>query len=392
MISGTPVNNKKRRGTMKKLILSVIAFAFAVGVSAPACAQMTTTAKQAIVVDANTGTVLFEKNANERMPTSSMSKVMTLYMVFEALKNGSLHLTDKLNVSEKSWRTGGSKMFIKVGDKVSVENLIRGVIIDSGNDAAICLAEGLGGSEAGFVNAMNVRAKEIGLSSSHFVTATGLPDPEHYSTARDLAVLAYRIMTDFPQYYHYFSEPEFTYDKIRQHNRDPLLGNVQGADGLKTGHTEVGGYGLMGSASRDGRRIIVVLNGMQSVDERKNEGTRLMEWAFRSFENKKLLTKGEEVDKAKVWLGQDAQVPLIAANDLTIVLPKMQRDGVKITVKYQSPLKAPVKKGDAVGVLTVEVPNQKPVDVKLLAGNDDARQGVFGRVKSRLGYLLTKEF
>jgi D-alanyl-D-alanine carboxypeptidase (penicillin-binding protein 5/6) len=377
---------------MKKLILSVIALFFLIATGVPAYAQMATTAKQAIVVDTNTGTVLFEKNANDHMPTSSMSKVMTAYMVFEALKNGSLHLNDKFIISKKAWQTGGSKMFIKVGDKVAVEDLIRGLLIDSGNDAAVALSEGLGGSEEAFVKAMNIRAHEIGLTNSHFVTASGLPDPDHYSTARDLAVLAYRIITDFPEYYHYFSEKEFTYNKIRQPNRDLLLGNVRGVDGLKTGHTEVGGYGLMSSASRDGRRVIIVLNGMSSIQERKDEGVRLMEWAFRNFESKKLLTAGEQVDTAKVWLGQEEELPLVAATDLTIVMPKARRDEVKLSVKYDSPLKAPVKKGDPVGTMTVEVPDQKPVELKILAGADDERQGVFGRVKSRLGYLMTKGF
>ncbi|MBI1214580.1 MAG: D-alanyl-D-alanine carboxypeptidase [Alphaproteobacteria bacterium] len=377
---------------MNKLMLSIAALLVLLTTGAPAYAQMSTTAKQAIVVDTGTGTVLFEKNANEHMPTSSMSKVMTAYMVFEALKNGSLHLKDKFTVSKKAWQTGGSKMFIKVGDRVSVEDLIRGLLIDSGNDAAVCLSEGLGGSEEAFVKAMNLRAKEIGLTNSHFVTASGLPDPDHYSTARDLAVLAYRIMTDFPEYYHYFSEKDFTYNKIHQPNRDLLLGNVSGVDGLKTGHTEVGGYGLMSSAQRDGRRVIIVLNGMGSIQERKDEGMRLMEWAFRSFESKKLLTEGETVDTAKVWLGKKEELPLVAAKDLTVVLPKAQRDDMKLTVKYDSPLKAPVKKGDKVGELDIAIPNQAPLKMDLLAGIDDPRQGIFGRVKSRLGYLITKDF
>jgi D-alanyl-D-alanine carboxypeptidase (penicillin-binding protein 5/6) len=358
-------------------------------------APIDTIARQAVIVDVDTGTVLLEKSATEHMPTSSMSKVMTMYMVFEALKQGKLHLDDELLVSEKAWKTGmtdGSRMFIQVGSKVKVEDLIRGVIVQSGNDASVALAEGVAGTEQAFVDAMNVRAKELGLTDSHFMNADGMPDPDHYSTARDLAVLACRIMRDFPEYYHYFSEKEFTYNKIHQPNRDPLLGRVNGADGLKTGHTDIAGYGLIGSAKRDGRRIILVVNGLPSEKDRLEEGVKLMEWAFRNFENKKILSKGEKIDAARVWLGEEREVPLVSAEDLTVVLPQARRNELKLTVQYQSPVPAPVKKGDKIALLHIEIPDQKPVDVPLLAGADDPRKGLFGRAKDRLGYLLTGTF
>ena len=377
---------------MKKILL-IIAVLLAAFSATPARAQIDTLAKQAIIVDADTGTVLFEKSANEHMPTSSMSKTMTMYMVFQALKEGRLHLNDELLVSQKAWSTGlktnESRMFLDINSKVKVEDLIRGVIVQSGNDATVVLAEGVSGTEEAFVDAMNETAKKIGLKDSHFMNADGMPDPDHYSTCRDLSLLAYRLIKDFPEYYHYFSEKDFTYHKIHQMNRDPLIGHVNGADGLKTGHTDIAGYGLIGSAQREGRRIILVMNGLPSSDARQEEGIKLMEWAFRSFENKKLITKGEKIDTAKVWLGQDAEVPLMAADDLTVVLPRGKRADLKLTVKYDGPVKAPVAVGDKIAKLLVEIPEQKPVEVQLLAGADDPRKGMFGRVRDRLGYLLT---
>ncbi|HYD17980.1 MAG TPA: D-alanyl-D-alanine carboxypeptidase family protein [Patescibacteria group bacterium] len=378
---------------MKKYLVLCLLALFCL--SRPAAAQIDTLAKQAIIVDAATGSVLLDKAAGDQMPTSSMSKLMTIYMVFEALKHGQLKLTDELLVSERAWKNSmdeGSRMYIQVGTRVKVEDLVRGVIVQSGNDASVALAEGVAGTEEAFADAMNVRAKEIGLTHSHFMNATGLPDPQHYSTPRDLAVLAYRIITDFPEYYPYFAEKEFTYNKIKQQNRDPLLGRVPGADGLKTGHTEAAGYGLVGSAQRDGRRVILVLNGMSSKKEREEEGIKLMEWAFRNFEAKKIVAKGEKVEDAKVWLGHGGLVPMVAAQDVNIVMPRAKRAELKLTVKYKEPLLAPVKAGEEVGTLVVEVPEQKPAQIKLLAGADEPRKGVFGRVKDRLGYLLTGAF
>lgn len=373
-----------------KMTICALAVALWCGVSASALAEsIDTQATQAIIVDADTGTVLLDKGSNEHMPTSSMSKVMSMYMVFDALKSGKLKLDDTLAVSEKAWRMQGSKMFIHVGDQVRVEDLIRGVIIQSGNDAVVALAEGLAGSEEAFAEQMNDRAKEIGLANSHFMNASGWPDPDHYSTPRDLAVLAYRIMTDFPEYYHYFSEKEYTYNKIKQQNRDPLLGRVPGADGLKTGHTEIAGYGLIGTAKREDRRVIMVINGLPTDKARGEEGARLMEWAFRNFENKKIVTAGEEVSQAHVWLGKTPDVAMLAEKDLTIVMPRARRNDLKISVKYDEPLKAPLKKGDKIGSLKIEIPDQTPVEMGLLAGEDVERKGLFGRVKDRLSYLLT---
>lgn len=374
-------------------ILFAAVFALTITIAAPAMAQQEMTiAKQAILVDAETGTVLLEKAANDRMPTASMSKVMSMYLVFDELKNGRLSLNDTVTVSEKAWRMQGSKMFIHVGDQVKVEDLIRGVVIQSGNDAVVALAEAVAGSEEAFADAMNVRAKEIGMTGSHFMNASGWPDPEHYSTPRDLAVLAYRIITDFPEYYHYFAEKEFTYNKIKQQNRDPLLGRLPGADGLKTGHTEEAGYGLIGTAQRNGRRVIMVINGLSSENERKDEGIRLLEWAFRNFESKKLVIAGEEIASAETWLGKTPDVPMVAAKDVHVILPKARRNEVKLTSSYRAPIKAPVKKGDEIGSLKIEIPDQAPITIPLLAGVDLERKGIFGRAIDRFQYLTSGRY
>lgn len=373
----------------KNLLGLVVGLFLGLAMSGPArAAAIDTLASHAILVDAGTGTVLLDKNANEKMPTSSMSKTMSVYIVFEALKKGTLHLNDSFTVSEKAWRMEGSKMFIKVGDSVKVEDLIRGVVIQSGNDATVALAEGISGSEQAFVDVMNARAQELGMTNSHFMNATGWPDPEHYSTSRDLALLAYRLITDFPEYYHYFSEKEFTYNKIKQHNRDPLLTRLPGADGLKTGHTEIAGYGLIGSAKRGARRLILVMNGLVDDKARGDEGVRLMEWGFRNFESRTIIAKDEKIDLAKVWMGVDDAVPLIAEKDVQVVLPVTNRNGLKVTLSYMSPLKAPIQKGDVVGKLNVFVPDQQPVDINVLAAADVKRQGLLKRVKTRFQYLV----
>jgi D-alanyl-D-alanine carboxypeptidase (penicillin-binding protein 5/6) len=347
-----------------------------------------TPASHAILIDLQTNTVFLNKNADERMPTSSMSKTMSLYVVFDALKQGQLRLDDEFTVSEKAWRMEGSKMFIKVGTKVKVEDLIRGVAIQSGNDATVALAEGIAGTEEAFVERMNIRAKELGMNNSHFMNSSGWPDPEHYSTPRDLALLAQHIIQDFPEYYHYFAEREFTYNKIKQPNRDPLLGRVSGADGIKTGHTEVAGYGMIGSAIRDGRRLVLVVNGLADQKARADESARLIEWGFRNFQNQKVVTAGEVVDTAKVWLGVDAEVPLAAGKDLILTLPAAKRRDIKLTTMYQEPLQAPIKQGDVIAKLRIEIPDQEALFVDLQAAKDIPRKGLFGRVMARFKYLI----
>src|SRR6201996_746182 len=238
-----------------------------------------TLARWAFIQDFNSGTALLEKNADAQMPPSSMTKLMTIYLVYERLKQGKLKLDDQLLVSEKAWRMGGSKMFVQVGTQVAVEDLIRGLIVDSGNDACLVLAEGIAGSEEQFVEMMNAKAKLFGMTNTHYQNCTGWPDPDQYMSARDIATLAHHIIADFPQYYHYDSEKTFKYNNIEQGNRNPLVQKGT-ADGLKTGHTEAGGYGLVASAKRGERRVIVVLNGLDSMHQRAEEGERLMDWGF----------------------------------------------------------------------------------------------------------------
>jgi D-alanyl-D-alanine carboxypeptidase (penicillin-binding protein 5/6) len=347
-----------------------------------------TKAREALLVDLLTGTALIEKDADMGMPPASMSKIMTTYMVFERLKDGRLSLDDELPVSEKAWKMGGSKMFVKVGNRVRVEDLLRGVIVQSGNDACIVLAEGLGGTEEAFAELMTRKAKEIGLVNSHFANATGWPDLNHWMTARDLATLARRVIEDFPEYYHYYSETEFTWSGIRQSNRNPLLFKSRGADGLKTGHTEEAGYGLTASAVQGERRLILVLNGMASQRERTEESARIMAWGFREFDNYALFEPGEVVDQGLVWLGDKKTVPLVAPEGLTITLSRAARSGMQVKVAYDSPIPAPIEEGQQVAKLVVTAPNTKPIEVPLHAAETVGRLGVFGRLGAALKFLI----
>lgn len=354
----------------------------------PAAAQeIETSARQAFIIDAQTGTVLLDKDADSLMPPASMSKLMTAYMVFQRLKDGRLSLEDELLVSEKAWRKGGSKMFVEVGSRVSVEDLLRGIIVQSGNDACIVVAEGIAGSEEAFADMMTEVARKIGLEKSVFRNATGWPDEGHVMTARELAILAQRIIADFPEYYHYYAETSFTYNNIRQGNRNPLLYTMNGADGLKTGHTEASGYGLTASAKRDGRRIILVVNGLPSMNARSQESSRLMDWAFREFEALSLFKAGETVEQAEIWMGNARTVPLVTAGDIVITVPKAARRSMVVSAVYDGPVAAPVKQGDRIATLRVSLPNGATMDYPLLAGADVEELGLFGRMLAAAQHL-----
>jgi D-alanyl-D-alanine carboxypeptidase (penicillin-binding protein 5/6) len=314
------------------------------------------------------------------MPPASMSKVMTAYLVFDYLKQGRAKLEDELPVSEHAWRTGGSKMFVPLGGRIKIEDLVRGMVIQSGNDACVVLAEGLAGSEQAFVDQMNEKAKQIGLTNSHFADVNGLPNPDHYMTARDLATLAQRTIQDFPEYYKYYSEKEYKYNNIGQGNRNPLLYKDLGADGLKTGHTEEAGYSLLASAVRGDRRVILVLGGLPSMKARAQESERLIEWAFREYSDFKLFSAGDKVDDADVWLGAEPKVPLTVEKDLVVTLPRKSRKEMKVTVSYERPVPAPIRKGDQIGKVVVTAPDVRPVEVPLYAAANVERMGVFGRV------------
>lgn len=352
-----------------------------------------TKAPYALVLDAQTGTVLLDKQAGVRMAPSSMSKLMTAYMVFERLQEGSLSLEDTFPVSENAWRkggttSGGSTMFLDVNSTVSVENLLRGIIIQSGNDACIVVAEGLAGDEDAFARAMNRKAKEIGLMDSNFVNATGLPDPDHYMTAHDLAILAQRIIERFPTYYRFYGETEFTYNGIVQHNRNPLLYRNVGADGLKTGHTSVAGYGLTASAKQGDRRIVMVINGLASIKERTEESERLIGWAFRNFENVKMYDAGTPISEAEVWMGENKTVPLVSEKPLHITLPRNASREMTVKVVYQGPLTPPIAKGTQVAEMILESPEMVTLTFPLVAGEDVGKLGWFGRFFRILGHMM----
>ena len=349
--------------------------------------EIETPAKQAYILDAQTGTVLLDKDADSLMPPASMSKLMTAYMIFQRLKDGRLTLEDEFLVSEKAWRKGGSKMFVEVGSRVSVEDLLRGIIVQSGNDACIVVAEGIAGSEEAFAEVMTETARKIGLEKSVFRNATGWPDEDHVMTARELVVLAERIIADFPEYYHYYAETSFTYNEIRQGNRNPLLYTMPGADGLKTGHTEASGYGLTASAKRDGRRIILVVNGLPSMNARSQESGRLMDWAFREFEALSLFKAGETVEQAEIWMGDTHTVPLVSAEDIVITVPKAARRSMVVSAVYDGPVAAPVKQGDRIATLRVALPNGATMDYPLQAGADVEELGLFGRMLAAAQHL-----
>ena len=356
--------------------------------SAVAQAVIETPAKQAILIDHATGTVLFSKNPEQSMPPSSMSKLMTLYMLFDRLATGGLSMDDTFPVSKKAWRMGGSKMFVRVDTQVKISDLIRGIIIQSGNDACIVVAEGIGGDEASFALLMNETARKIGMLDSHFVNASGWPHPEHVTTAKDLSILTRQLVDDFPQYYSIFAELSFTYSKIRQGNRNPLLYKNIGADGLKTGYTQAAGYGLVASAQRKGRRLDLVINGLKSVNQRSRESQRLLAWGFREFGNYELFKAGEQVSDAIVWLGAEDSVPLLIEEPLTIIIPRKARRAMKVSVNYLGPLPAPITKGQAVAILRIEAPNMTVIERPLIAGMDIARKGVLGRLGTAMEHLL----
>jgi len=356
--------------------------------AAPGAFALETLGKQVIIIDAKTNAVLFEKNADELMPPSSMSKIMTIYRLFELLKDKRLSMGDTFRVSEKAWRKQGSKMFVSVNSRVKIEDLIRGIIVQSGNDATIVVAEGIAGTESAFADELNELAKRLGMNNSTFRNASGWPDPEHQTTARDLAKLALATIQNFPEYYKYYGEKTFTYNGIKQSNRNPAIYRNIGADGLKTGHTEAAGYGLTASAERKGRRIILVINGLPSKKARSTESERLIDWAFRTFGNYKLFSAGEQVTEAEVWLGNQPKVSLVIEKELELTLNRRVRRDMKVSVAYQEPLPAPIRKGDTVAILKVELPGQENMEIPLVAGEDVNRLGLFSRWGASLKYIL----
>jgi D-alanyl-D-alanine carboxypeptidase (penicillin-binding protein 5/6) len=352
--------------------------------AAPAHAQYTTSAKHAVLLDYDTGEILFNKDGDVPMPPSSMSKLMTIELVFQRLKEHTLKLTDTFHVSSNAWRTARdkdqSRMFVEAGSDISVDDLLKGIIVDSGNDACVVVAEALGGSEEGFAQMMTRRAQELGLTQSHFANPTGMPDPGQYMSARDLASLAAHILRTYPKYYSYFGMPGFTWNGINQENHNPLLAMNIGADGIKTGYTDAGGYGLVASAVRDGRRVILVVNGFDSKQERAEEARRVLEIAYRDFKRYDLFHADDLVAQAEVWGGALSILPLKVREPLSITLPVETRPDLKITLQYKKPIPAPVKAGQKVGALTVLAPNRPPKTIPVFAAADVAPTGIIGRI------------
>lgn len=379
--------------TNLRLSLAVTVLSFVFAFVAPSARAVESLAKEVVLMDAQTGVILFEKNADTPMAPASMSKLMTIYMVFERLRDGRLSLEDKFSVSENAWRKGGAKsgsstMFLIPGKRIRIEDLIRGIIVQSGNDACIVIAEGISGSEEAFADEMNDRARQLGLTNSTFRNSTGWPDPEHKMSPKDLAILAKEMIEQFPEYYHYFSEKSFVFNGIKQNNRNPLIYKDMGVDGLKTGHTQESGYGLTASATRGERRLVLVVNGLPSKKERSREPERLLEWGFREFGNYTLFGAGEIVEEADVWLGTEPTVSLMVENELMLTLHKKARRQMKVTINYQGPIPAPVKKGDTLATLIVSAPGEKTVEVPLVATADVEQLGLIGRLIAAFKYIL----
>lgn len=376
----------------KKLYSSVLTAGLVLaGIGSAAAIE--TQARNAILMDYDTGQYLYVKDHEKMVPPASMSKLMTVNMIFEKLKDGSLSLDDTFTVSERAWKlggaaSGGSTMFLKIGEKVRVEDILKGILIQSGNDACIVAAENLAGSEDDFAEMMNKRARELGLNNSSFANSTGLPHPDQKMSVEDLAKLARHIIKEFPEFYHIFSEKYYTHNNITQGNRNPLLYSMPNADGLKTGHTEEAGFCLTASAKKGERRLIEVMTGMNSNKERSEEAERLMEWGFREFNNYNLLNKGQEIAEIPVVFGNEKEVRLVVPETVKRTLKKSQASKIKMTAVYDKPVKAPVAAGDKLGEVRIELDGQEMENLPLVADRNIEKLGFFGRIGQNLKYLL----
>jgi len=376
-----------------RTLVTLVMGAAALLLSPTAAIAIDTAAKQALVVDFETGSVLYDKNADEPVHPASMTKLMTLYILFEQLKQGKLKMDDTFRVSQTAWARGEneeSNMFLPLDSTVRIEDLIRGIAIQSGNDACKVVAEGIAGSEESFAKLMNKKAAELGLAHSHFENSDGLDAPGHMMTARDILTLAERIYADFPEYYHYFGEKEFTYNNIKQGNRNPLLYKDLGVDGLKTGHLEVSGFGLVASAKSGDRRIFLVLHGMTSMQARSDESAKLITWAFQSFQNVKLAKAGDQLEQAPVWYGTADMVPLTVAKDLVVTLPKGTQEEMQAKAVFQGPVQAPIAAGQQLGKLVI-TSSSGSTEVPLVAAAPVERVGFLGHIFATLKYLVSPQ-
>ena len=357
----------------------------------PAAAAFETAARAAWIYDQTTGTVLLEKNADTPLPPASMSKLMTLNMLFEALRDGRVSLDTRFSVSARAQAMGGSTMFLDQTDRPTVESLIKGIIVQSGNDACVVVAEGLAGTEEAFARLMNERARAIGLSDSHFVNSSGWPHPEHEMSMADLGRLAVRLIEEFPDYYRYFALESYEFDgraPSNTQNRNPILGLGIGADGLKTGHTQEAGYGLVGSAVQGDRRIVFVINGLDTTTQRADEAERIIAWGFRQFVQRTVATAGTRLAEVPVHMGAARTVGMIVPEDLSLLVPALVQDSVTAEISYETPLMAPIRVGQQIGTLTIDLPDLAPREVPLTAETDVGLGGVLPRLRTAAQTLL----
>lgn len=375
---------------MPRIFAAALAFVAAI---LPAAAQspIDTAAKYAVIMDYETGAVLYEKNADAPTAPASMSKLMTVAIVFDRLKSGQIKPTDEFYVSEKAWREKeGSSMWVRVDTRINVMNLLRGVIVQSGNDACIVLAEGVSGSEDAFADLMTKTAREWGMKNSTFANSHGLPHAKQMMSMRDIAILSRKLVRDYPEYYRLFAEREFEWEGIRQPNRNPLLTTFAGSDGLKTGHTQEAGYGLAGSAVQDGQRRIIVFHGTTSEKERSQEAQRLMRIAFNDFETRTLYKPGDIVGDALVFKGAQKTVPLVAKEPISVILHRSLADEVKATFVYEGPVRAPIAAEQQIGFLRIATPADAPREYPLFAGKAVREVGVFGKIALAAKTLLAR--
>ena len=350
-----------------------------------------TSAENALLIDFDTNQILYSKNEEKKIYPASMSKLMTLYILFDSLKKGIVTLDDKFVVSRNAYQKEGSTIYAELGTEISVLNLIRGIIVSSGNDACIIVAEALSGSEDNFANQMNFYAEEMGLRNSNFKNSSGLHNEDHYTSAEDLVKLSNFLITDFPDYYPYFAERSFTWNSIIQYNRNNILRMDLGVDGLKTGYTSKSGYGVIVSSQKNGRRLIGIVTGLKSVDDRTNEISRLINYGYRGFKSYSVFKDNQIIDYAKVWKGNKNNLPLIVDKDINLLLDIPGRRGINVEYKYNEPIYAPIFKGDVVGSIDIIIPGRKNIKLDLLAGEDVKQVNFFTGFIRSLDYFLYKD-
>ncbi|WP_417565995.1 D-alanyl-D-alanine carboxypeptidase family protein [Marinobacter sp.] len=345
-----------------------------------------------VLMDPKSGRIIMEENSHERLPPASLTKMMTAYIVERELDEGRVSMSDMVPISVKAWKTEGSRTFIKEGTQVAVEDLLRGVVIQSGNDASVALAEFVAGSEGAFVDIMNQQAQLLGMKDTHFENATGLPSPDHFSTAYDLAILARAIINDYPENYPIYAEKHFTYNNIRQPNRNSLLWRDSSVDGLKTGHTEEAGYCLVASAKRNDTRFIAVVMGTSSTESRSQEVQKMLNYGFRYYQSERLFRAGQELIEARIWGGQSDQVSIGMADDVYVTIPRGSRESLESTVDLDSVIKAPIKVGDELGRVKVSYNGEVLVDQPVLALTDVPEGGFFKRIWDAIKLFFVQLF